>query len=255
MRCPIRSEKGAVESNKARPLSSSSAATRKFAPAAIAASRHSRWQPSPPTRRTTSASRTPNGTVAWSSESFRSSRRRSPRAHISRWKANCSSGSTRARTRTRGTGSGKIRVASIMKLDRAEKAAPESQEHEDAPRRSPPHKSLLFHSRKLSSPLGFHRWKVLAMSFELILPFLSRLNRCCWTKASAKSWAVQMPRGSASPMEDCARNPPFPTTPAGCARASKSSPTAWARSSMQTTRCWARVSRMGAALQRRFRQP
>ena len=39
------------------------------------------------------------------------------------------------------------------------------------PRRSPPHKSLLFHSRKLSSPMGFHRW-VLTMSFELILPFL-----------------------------------------------------------------------------------
>ena len=32
--------------------------------------------------------------------------------------------------------------------------------------------SLLFHSRKLSSPLGFHRCEVLAMSFELILLFL-----------------------------------------------------------------------------------
>ena len=40
------------------------------------------------------------------------------------------------------------------------------------PRRSPPHKPLLFHSRKLSSPLGFRRWEVLAMSFELIRPFL-----------------------------------------------------------------------------------
>src|ERR1019366_3717474 len=40
------------------------------------------------------------------------------------------------------------------------------------PRRKRPHKPLLFHSRKLSEPLGFHHCEVPAMSFELILPFL-----------------------------------------------------------------------------------
>ena len=73
-----------------------------------AASPLSRWQPSPPTRRTASTSRTPNGTVASSSASSRSSPRRSPRAHISRWKANCAAGSTTARRRTRSSASGKF---------------------------------------------------------------------------------------------------------------------------------------------------
>jgi single-strand DNA-binding protein len=42
-----------------------------------------------------------------------------------------------------------IRVASILKLDRAEKAAPEEQEqHETSPRRKRPHKASFFTSRK-----------------------------------------------------------------------------------------------------------
>ena len=92
-----------------------------------------RWQPSPPTRRTTSTFRTPNGTVALSSASFQSSPRRSPRAHMSRWKANCAAGSSGAQDRDKQR-VWEIRVASILKLDRAEKAAPEDQEHAEIPR-------------------------------------------------------------------------------------------------------------------------
>src|SRR5581483_2833427 len=46
------------------PSSDSLAAMPKFAPTTTAASPLSRWQPSPPTRRTASTSSTPNGTAA-----------------------------------------------------------------------------------------------------------------------------------------------------------------------------------------------
>ena len=59
------------------PSSASSATTQKFAPMTTAASPLSRWQPRAPTRRTASTSRTPNGTVAWSSA--RSSQSSPPR--------------------------------------------------------------------------------------------------------------------------------------------------------------------------------
>ena len=56
-----------------------------------------------------------------------------------------------------------IRVASILKLDRAEKAAPEDQEHDDsARRRKRPHKPLLF---TLGSPAN--RWASIAVRFPL----------------------------------------------------------------------------------------
>jgi len=46
--------------------------------------------------------------LASSSASSQSSPRRSPRAHISRWKASCAAGSTRARRRTPNSASGKF---------------------------------------------------------------------------------------------------------------------------------------------------
>ena len=129
----MQSEKGAVVSKKAQRLSSSSAATQNLTPPTTAASRHSRWQPSPPARTTTSTSRTPNGIVALPSASSRSSRRRSRKAHISRSKASCAAVNTRARKTDTKQRAWEIRVASILKLDQAEKVAPEDQEHEDAP--------------------------------------------------------------------------------------------------------------------------
>ncbi len=65
---------------------------------------------------------------------------------------------------------------------------------------------------------------------------------------------IRKPRGSASAMENCARNRTFPSTPAGSEPALKSSPISSARSSMKTTPYWTRISRMGAALRRRFRR-
>ena len=55
-----------------------------------------------------------------------------------------------------------IRVASILKLDRAEKAAPEDQDHDEVPRRKRPHKPLLF---TLGSPAN--RWASIAVRFPL----------------------------------------------------------------------------------------
>ena len=98
----------------------------------------SRSQPSPPTRTgAASTSRTPNGIVASSSASSRSSPRRSPRAHMSRSKANCAAGSTTARRTDSKQRIWEIRVDSILKLDRAEKAAPEDQEHDESPQEEP----------------------------------------------------------------------------------------------------------------------
>jgi hypothetical protein len=83
-------------------------ATQKLAPTAqTSASRLFRCQPSPPTRRTASMSRTRNGTVASYSASFPSSPRRSRREHMSRSKASCAAANTRARKRTRSSASGK----------------------------------------------------------------------------------------------------------------------------------------------------
>ena len=45
-----------------------------------------------------------------------------------------------------------IRVISVLKLDRAEKASPEEQEHEDVNPEERRHKPLLLHSRKPGQP-------------------------------------------------------------------------------------------------------
>jgi len=55
-----------------------------------------------------------------------------------------------------------IRVASILKLDRAENAAAEDREHDESPRRKRPHKPFLF---TLGSPAN--RWASIAVRFPL----------------------------------------------------------------------------------------
>ena len=152
MRCPIQREKGVVESRKAQPLSSSPAATRKFVAAAIPASRLSRWRQSPATTRTTSTSCTPNGTIAWPSGSFRSSRRRSPRAHISRWKATYPGRRTRAEDGHEAPGLGNSGRFD-PEAEPGRKGHPRRSRARMRPTRSPPLEPLLLHSRKLSSPL------------------------------------------------------------------------------------------------------
>jgi len=110
-----------------------------------------------------------------------------------------------------------IRVASILKLDRAEKATPEDQDHDEVPRRKRLHKPLLF---TLGSPA--HRWASIAVRFhhelELILPFLRPIESLLLDENVSEIMGNPTPHGGTNVMASCSESRAFRSTPASTNR-------------------------------------